>query len=171
MHPNFLYGKTLPDGRPNFLTDYGFNFQNYGALGTNHSKCCVTSPFGNELNFGHLYTISKAEKVLYTFIFLRTTNLEMLLQEERTYDEPYTGDLTRRSWLCCPGSQAKTESDQPPLLEEAKSPTTPSETITQPPGFVSVACSGTCVCIYVSQRQKLFNVIQKLFTLTLVFVL
>ncbi|KAH1021069.1 hypothetical protein HUJ04_010629 [Dendroctonus ponderosae] len=125
MHPNFLYGKILADGRPNFLTDYGFNFQNYGALGTNHSKCCATGSFANELNFGHLYTISKTEK------------------EERTYDEPYTGDLPRRSWLCCPGSQARVETDQPPLLQEIKSPTTPVETITHPPSHIP-ANNGTC---------------------------
>lgn len=125
MHPNFLYGKVLPDGRPNFLTDYEFNFQNYGPLNrTGHGKCCVGGPFVNDLNFGHLYTISKAEK------------------EERTYDEPYTGDLHRRSWFCCPGSQAHVECDQPPLLEEIKTPSTPSEAITKPPGHV--LCSGTC---------------------------
>lgn len=67
-------------------------------------------------------------------------------KEERTYDEPYTGDLNRRSWLCCPGSQARVECDQPPLLEEVKSPTTPTETITKAPGIIPI-CSGTCVCI------------------------
>ncbi|CAG9769487.1 unnamed protein product [Ceutorhynchus assimilis] len=125
MHPNFLYGKILPDGRPNFLTDYGFNFQNYGPLGTNHSKCCVTGPFANDLNFGHLYTISKAEK------------------EERTYDEPYTGDLSRRSWFCCPGSQPRVDCEQPPLLHDSKSPTTPSDIITKAPGHIPI-CNGTC---------------------------
>ncbi|XP_050302509.1 colorectal mutant cancer protein isoform X2 [Anthonomus grandis grandis] len=125
MHPNFLYGKILPDGRPNYLIDYGFNFQNYGPLGTNQSKCCVTSPFANDLNFGHLYTISKAEK------------------DERTYDEPYTGDIPRKSWLCCPGSQARVECDPPALLGEVKTPTTPLETITKPPGH-SPVCDGAC---------------------------
>ncbi|XP_076252292.1 colorectal mutant cancer protein isoform X2 [Rhynchophorus ferrugineus] len=124
MHPNFLYGKVLPDGRPNFLTDYEFNFQNYGQTNPNRAKCCVGSPFANDLNFGHLYTISKTEK------------------EERTYDEPYTGDLSRKSWLCCPGSQPHVDCDQPPLLEEIKTPSTPSEAITKAPGHLM--CNGTC---------------------------
>ncbi|XP_060525082.1 colorectal mutant cancer protein isoform X2 [Cylas formicarius] len=126
MHPNFLYGKVLPDGRPNFFIDYDLSFQAYGPrTGKGQTKCCVASPFlANELSFGHLYTISKSEK------------------EERTYDEPYSGDLPRRSWLCCPGSQRHTECDQPPLLEECKVVGTPSETITKPPGLN--ACSGAC---------------------------
>uniref|UniRef100_A0A6P7FZ50 Colorectal mutant cancer protein n=1 Tax=Diabrotica virgifera virgifera TaxID=50390 RepID=A0A6P7FZ50_DIAVI len=132
MHPNFLYGKVLPDGKPNFLTDYELSFKNcnFGA-GADHAKCCVGGHFGRDLSFGHLYTISKSDRI-----------------EERTYDEPYTGDLPRRSWLCCPGSQPHVgESDQPPLLDTAttssKTPSTPlAEAITKPPGYN--VCSGTC---------------------------
>ncbi|XP_049820358.1 colorectal mutant cancer protein isoform X2 [Aethina tumida] len=125
MHPNFLYGKILPDGTANFLADYEVSFRscNFGA--TDHGKCCVGGHFGRDLSFGHLYTISKSDK------------------EERTYDEPYTGDLPRRSWLCCPGSQHHVETDQPPLLDSAKkSPSTPSETITKAPSHNF--CPGAC---------------------------
>ncbi|CAH1283256.1 unnamed protein product [Diabrotica balteata] len=132
MHPNFLYGKVLPDGKPNFLTDYELSFKNcnFGA-GADHAKCCVGGHFGRDLSFGHLYTISKSDRI-----------------EERTYDEPYTGDLPRRSWLCCPGSQPHVgDGDQPPLLDTAttssKTPSTPlAEAITKPPGYN--VCSGTC---------------------------
>lgn len=87
-------------------------------------------PSNRDLSFGHLYTISRSDK------------------EERTYDEPYTGDLPRRSWLCCPGSQHHVECEQPPLLETAsKSPSTPSEAITKAPSHNNI-CSGTCVRIH-----------------------
>lgn len=89
-----------------------------------------------DFNFGHLYTISKPA----------TDTLE-----ERTYDEPYAGDLPRRSWLCCPGSHQHAETEQPPLLfgetSANKSPTTQSETITKPPKIGYEGCTGTCVCI------------------------
>lgn len=128
MHPNFLYGKILPDGRPNFLRDYELSYTNckFGAI--QHGKCCVGGHYGDDVSFGHLYTISKSDK------------------EERTYDEPYTGDLPRRSWLCCPGSQHHVDCEQPPLLDNnTKSPVTPSETITKPPSHNF--CPGTCVRI------------------------
>lgn len=125
MHSNFLYGKILHDGRPNFLTDYELSYKtcNFGA---DHGKCCVGGHFGKDLSFGHLYTISKSDK------------------EERTYDEPYTGDLPRRSWLCCPGSQNHIE-NPPSHLETPKALSTPSETITRPP--CPSLCSGNCVSI------------------------
>ncbi|CAH1114464.1 unnamed protein product [Psylliodes chrysocephalus] len=133
MHPNFLYGKVLPDGKPNFLTDYELSFKNCNfSAGADHAKCCVGGHFGRDLSFGHLYTISKNER----------------LAEERTYDEPYTGDLPRRSWLCCPGShQHVGDGEQPPLLDTAttssKTPSTPlTDAITKPPGYN--VCSGTC---------------------------
>ncbi|CAH1168822.1 unnamed protein product [Phyllotreta striolata] len=132
MHPNFLYGKVLPDGKPNFPTDYELSFKNCNfSAGADHAKCCVGGHFGRDLSFGHLYTISKSDRI-----------------EERTYDEPYTGDLPRRSWLCCPGSQQHMpDNDQPPLLDAAttssKTPSTPlADAITKPPGFN--VCSGTC---------------------------
>lgn len=90
-------------------------------------KCCVSAHFGDELTFGNLYTISRNDK------------------EERTYDEPYSGDLPRRSWLCCPGSQDRVDGEQPPLLETAKtSPTSGiEEAVTWPP--TRIFCAGTCV--------------------------
>ncbi|XP_074025358.1 colorectal mutant cancer protein isoform X2 [Leptinotarsa decemlineata] len=131
MHPNFLYGKILADGRPNFLTDYEVSYKNCNFGGVDHGKCCVGGHFGGDLTFGHLYTISKNDRT-----------------EERTYDEPYAGDLPRRSWLCCPGSQQHVDCEQPPLLDTAtastKSPTTPksTEAITTAPGLH--VCSGAC---------------------------
>lgn len=96
----------------------------------------IAKPSYRNLNFGHLYTISKhATEPL----------------EERTYDEPYAGDLPRRSWLCCPGSNQHAETEQPPLLaaetSASKSPSTPSETITKAPKINYGSCSGTCVRI------------------------
>jgi hypothetical protein len=130
MHPNFLYGKILHDGRPNFLTEYELSYKNCNFGVADHGKCCVGGHFGRDLSFGHLYTISKSDK------------------EERTYDEPYTGDLPRRSWLCCPGSQHHVECEQPPPLETSKSPSTPSEAITKAPSHS--LCSGNCVRIIIT---------------------
>ncbi|XP_064212558.1 colorectal mutant cancer protein isoform X4 [Tribolium castaneum] len=124
MHPNFLYGKILHDGRPNFLTEYELSYKNCNFGVADHGKCCVGGHFGRDLSFGHLYTISKSDK------------------EERTYDEPYTGDLPRRSWLCCPGSQHHVECEQPPPLQTNKSPSSPCEAITKAPSHN--LCPGNC---------------------------
>lgn len=90
--------------------------------------------FYRDVNFGHLYTISKyASDPL----------------EERTYDEPYAGDLPRRSWLCCPGSHQQAETEQPALLAantSANKSSPQSETITKVPKTGSGSCNGTCVC-------------------------
>lgn len=63
--------------------------------------------------------------------------------EERTYDEPFSGDLPRtRSWLCCPGSQKQIEVEQP-TFDEVKTPSSHDETITKAPsscGFYGGAC-------------------------------
>ncbi|KAF5272296.1 hypothetical protein FQR65_LT04953 [Abscondita terminalis] len=63
--------------------------------------------------------------------------------DERTYDEPFSGDLPRtRSWLCCPGSQKQIEVEQP-TFDEAKTPSSHDETITKAPsscGFYGGAC-------------------------------
>lgn len=107
------------------MGDYQLNVNEIGG----REKCCVNAHFSDELTtFGNLYTISKNGK------------------EERTYDEPYSGDLPRRSWLCCPGTQDRIDAEQPPLLEVIKkSPgSEQEETITWPPN--RTFCSGTCVC-------------------------
>ncbi|KAL3277676.1 hypothetical protein HHI36_013022, partial [Cryptolaemus montrouzieri] len=123
MHPNFLFGKIMQDGRPNFLTDYELSYKNCNFDVGTHGKCCVGGHFGEDLSFGHLYTISRSGK------------------EERMYDEPCT-DLPRRSWLCCPGSQRK-DGEQPGLLEIKKETTpSPPEAITREPS--RTFCSGTC---------------------------
>lgn len=96
--------------------------------GVDHRKCCVSARLSDELAFGNLYTITKNDN-----------------KEERTYDEPYAGDLPRRSWLCCPGSQDRLDGEQPPLLEAVK--TSPGsgaeEAVTWPPA--RSVCSGACV--------------------------
>lgn len=140
MHPNFLYGKILHNGRPNFLTDYELSYKNCNFGGVDeHGKCCVGGHFGRDLSFGHLYTISKSDN-----------NKD---KEERTYDEPYAGDLPRRSWLCCPGSQQHVDCEQPSLLLEinnkSSASTTPSEIITKPPPSHNF-CPATYVCININ---------------------
>ncbi|KAF5304333.1 hypothetical protein FQA39_LY09712 [Lamprigera yunnana] len=63
--------------------------------------------------------------------------------EERTYDEPFSGDMPRaRSWLCCPGSQKQIEVKQP-IFRDARTPSSKDETITKAPsscGFYGAAC-------------------------------
>lgn len=84
------------------------------------------------LNYGPLYTITCEGK------------------EERTYDEPYTGDLPRRSWLCCPGSQQHIDTEQPPLLEQPKTPPSNNleDTIIKAPTTYTI-CSIGCVRILI----------------------
>lgn len=120
--PYVLFNIGFLENNPPFMDDYRLNLNADGERG----KCPV---FGDDLTFGNLYTISK---------------------EERTYDEPYAGDLPRRSWLCCPGSQDRIDGgEQPPLLSETVkcSPTSGQQeeaAITWPPS--RTFCSGTCVC-------------------------
>lgn len=142
MHSNFLYGKILQDGRPNFLTEYELSYKNCNFDLSEHGKCCVGGRFGRDLSFGHLYTISRSDK------------------EERTYDEPYTGDLPRRSWLCCPGSQHHIDGEQPALLDANLSVSTPSEAITKAPGTNS--CSGNCVGILYFEQNNFGGVFLRL---------
>lgn len=79
-------------------------------------KTCVDGLPCADSNVTQLYTVS------------RNGN------EERTYDEPFAGDLPRtRSWLCCPGSQKQIEAEQPPLVEEAKKLSSQEETVTKAP--------------------------------------
>ncbi|KAK5649417.1 hypothetical protein RI129_000446 [Pyrocoelia pectoralis] len=79
-------------------------------------KTCVGRLCGADTNVTQLYTISQNGN------------------EERTYDEPFSGDLPRtRSWLCCPGSQKQIENEQPPLFEEARTPSSHDETVTKAP--------------------------------------
>lgn len=124
-----LFGKGFAEKRhPMFVGDYELNFKNCHFRGVDHRKCCAGGHFGDDFGFGHLYTITRSDK------------------EERTYDEPYSGELPRRSWLCCPGSQQHPEGDQPPLLESIKTPSTPGDAVTKAP--THAFCSGTCVCIF-----------------------
>lgn len=130
---NFTYEKfserpnTLIADKTGRMEDYTINFNDCHISGEGNQKCCVGRHYGEELSLGHLYTISQSAN------------------EERTYDEPFTGDLPRaRSWLCCPGSQKHVEGEQPPLFEDTKTPSTPREPITKEPspyGF----CNGACV--------------------------
>lgn len=113
-------------GHCNYMAEYDLNLK-VCQFGEEHKKCCVGGHYGPELSYGHLYTISGVNG-----------------KEERTYDEPYAGDLPRRSWLCCPGSQHHAEVDQPPLLANSNTPSTPGETITKGPTH---ACAGGCVRI------------------------
>lgn len=126
------------------MGDYRLNLNSSGEVGE-RDKCCVKAHFSDDLTFGNLYTISK-------------NNDDN--KEERTYDEPYSGDLPRRSWLCCPGSQDRIEGEQPPLLEASKrSPVSgqDQEAITWPPS--RTFCSGICVCLLLFKLQTfgIFN--------------
>lgn len=115
-------------GHCNYMAEYDLNLK-VCQFGEEHKKCCVGGHYGPELSsYGHLYTISGVNG-----------------KEERTYDEPYAGDLPRRSWLCCPGSEHHVEGDQPPLLANNNTPSTPGETITKGPTHLS--CPGGCVRI------------------------
>lgn len=111
------------------MGDYRLNL-NGGGNGVDGDRGKCSAHFSDDVTFGNLYTISKNSDS----------------KEERTYDEPYSGDLPRRSWLCCPGSQDRIEGEQPPLLEAVKcSPISgQEEAITWPPS--RTFCSGTCVC-------------------------
>lgn len=123
--PYVLFNIGFLENNPPFMDDYRLNLNADGDR-----------VFGDDLTFGNLYTISK--------------NNGDDGKEERTYDEPYSGDLPRRSWLCCPGSQDRIDGgEQPPLLSETVkcSPTSgqqQEEAITWPPS--RTFCSGTCVC-------------------------
>ncbi|KAK9745908.1 PDZ domain of MCC-2 bdg protein for Usher syndrome [Popillia japonica] len=112
-------------GHCNYMAEYDLNLK-VCQFGEEHKKCCVGGHYGPELStFGHLYTISGVNG-----------------KEERTYDEPYAGDLPRRSWLCCPGSQHHGEGDQPPLLANNNSTSNTGEAITKGP--VHGLCPGGC---------------------------
>lgn len=126
--PNIILYERKCLGHSNFMAEYDINLKGCQHFGPdNYRKCCDVKPFKHDLSFGHFYSISRD------------------LVEERTYDEPYAGDLPRRSWLCCPGSQRHNEIDQPPLLDIAKTPSTPGDPVTKAPCHSS--CSGGCVCI------------------------
>lgn len=97
----------------------------------NYSNKCGVHEFNNvrrSLNLGPLYTI---------------TSTGDGCKEERTYDEPYAGDLPRRSWLCCPGSQTAHVDNEIDLLEGSKTPTTPGDAIIKGPTYT--ICSNGCV--------------------------
>lgn len=109
------------------MADYDLKVKRCAFPGDLRHKCCVHEIDGNSLNVGPLYTISGDTK------------------EERTYDEPYSGDLPRRSWLCCPGTQQHIEADQPPLLEQPKTPSTPGDPVIKAPSYT--ICTSGCVRI------------------------
>lgn len=124
-----------------FMADYGIK-SNGGEYCRTQKCCCGDHDCNNKgLNFGPLYTITGEG-------CLTTTGGSIDTNDERTYDEPYAGDLPRRSWLCCPGSQQHAENEQPPLLDQQKIPiSTPSfEAIVKAPTTYTL-CSIGCVRI------------------------
>lgn len=109
-------------------TDYGIKSTNGVVDYCRTQKCCCGDHDCNNkgLNFGPLYTITGDGGGGVGGVVITGNNGgggsgTIDTSDERTYDEPYAGDLPRRSWLCCPGSQHHTESEQPPFLDQQKS--------------------------------------------------
>lgn len=111
--------------------------QGFGSDSTG-KKCCGRNYYGSRRNLGPLYSISQG------------------LIEERTYDEPCIGELPRRNWLCCPGSN-EAQVEQPPLLEKKI-----QEPVINPPHFL------LCTCVSYDKFLKINNFfLNKTFSLML----
>lgn len=115
---------TVNDKRQRYMAD--FLLKSNGGDYCRRQKCCCGDHECNNgrLNFGPLYTITgDGGGIVNKINSIGGVGGDSI--DERTYDEPYAGDLPRRSWLCCPGTQHHIDNEQPPLLDQPKSPPPP----------------------------------------------